>query len=209
MHFCKALGIIKTNKIKKQILFLVSILLVSAIVVYAQKNRTLPSVQLKNLAGEQVDVKTLVGKGKPVVISFWATWCAPCKKELNNVTEIYEDWQNDYDVEVIAISMDNSQNMAKVKSYVNGVKWPYKVFIDANEDLKRSLNFQSIPYTILLDGKGNIVYTHNGYQEGDEYVLEDEIKKMDGSDIVQLAEQVLFLILKREWQKVWFRNKYR
>ena len=163
---------------KKPILFLVSILLVSAIVVYAQKNRTLPSVQLKNLAGEQVDVKTLVGKGKPVVISFWATWCAPCKKELNNVTKIYEDWQNDYDVEVIAISMDNSQNMAKVKSYVNGVKWPYKVFIDANEDLKRSLNFQSIPYTILLDGKGNIVYTHNGYQEGDEYVLEDEIKKI-------------------------------
>ncbi len=40
-------------------------------------------------------------------------------------------------------------------------------------------------------------------------VSEDEIKKLDGSDLVILAEQVAFLILKREWQKVWFRNKYR
>jgi hypothetical protein len=39
-------------------------------------------------------------------------------------------------------------------------------------------------------------------------VSEDEIKKLDGSDLVVLAEQVAFLILKREWQKVWFRNKY-
>ena len=40
-------------------------------------------------------------------------------------------------------------------------------------------------------------------------VSEDQIKKLDGSDLVVLAEQVAFLILKREWQKVWFRNKYR
>ena len=40
-------------------------------------------------------------------------------------------------------------------------------------------------------------------------VSEDEIKKLDGSDLVILAEQVAFLILKREWQKVWFRNKYK
>ena len=40
-------------------------------------------------------------------------------------------------------------------------------------------------------------------------VSEEEVKRMDGSDVVVLAEQVSFLILKREWQKVWFRNKYR
>lgn len=39
-------------------------------------------------------------------------------------------------------------------------------------------------------------------------VAEDQIKKLDGSDVAALSEQVAFLILKREWQKVWFRNKY-
>lgn len=160
----------------KKLAFILLIFLFSSGIAMAQKNKTLPAIKIKDLSGKTVNIADYAKNGKVTVISFWATWCSPCKKELNNIAEIYEDWQDDYDVEVVAISLDNSQNMAKVKSYVNGVDWPYDVFIDMNEDLKRALNFQTIPYTILLDKNGNIVYTHNGYQEGDEYVLEDEIK---------------------------------
>ncbi|MCS6818459.1 MAG: TlpA family protein disulfide reductase, partial [Chitinophagales bacterium] len=55
--------------------------------------------------------------------------------------------------------------------------WEFDVLLDPNQDLKRELNIQTIPFTLLLDKKGKIVYTHTGYIEGDELVLEEEIKK--------------------------------
>lgn len=136
---------------------------------------TLPNVTLKNVKGESVQLSKYDSTGHPTVISFWATWCSPCKKELTNIVELYPEWKTKYNVEVVAISIDDARNSAKVKSYVDGVRWPYEVLLDPNEDLKRSLNFQTVPYTILLDSKGKIVYTHNSYVEGDELILEDKI----------------------------------
>ena len=91
---------------------------------------------------------------------------------------MYEDWQDDYDMELVAISIDDVRNVSKVKTYVDGQAWDYDVLLDTNEDLKRMMNFQTVPYTVLVDQKGNIVYTHSGYVEGDEYILEDHIKEL-------------------------------
>ena len=135
----------------------------------------LPDVTLKNVKGESVQLGKYATSGHPTVISFWATWCSPCKKELTNIVELYPEWKSKYNVEVVAISIDDARNSAKVKSYVDGVRWPYEILLDPNEDLKRSLNFQTVPYTILLDSNGKIVYTHNSYVEGDELILEDKI----------------------------------
>jgi thiol-disulfide isomerase/thioredoxin len=97
---------------------------------------------------------------------------------LNNIADIYDQWKEDYGVEIIAISVDDARNTDKVKSYVNATQWPFTVLLDPNEDMKRAINFQTVPYTILLDKKGNIVYQHNSYVDGDEYILADEIKKV-------------------------------
>ena len=113
-----------------------------------------------------------------MIISFWATWCTPCKKELSNYAELYEEWKEEFGVTVIAISIDDARNTAKVKAYVNGVRWPFEVLLDPNEDMKRFLNFQTIPYTILVDKNGQIVYRHNSYVEGDEYVMEEKLAKL-------------------------------
>ena len=56
--------------------------------------------------------------------------------------------------------------------------WEYTILSDANEDLKRALNFQTVPMTFLLDQEGKIVYTHSGYNPGDEFELEDKIKEL-------------------------------
>lgn len=143
---------------------------------FAQK--TLPSVKVKDLKGNEVDIAKYAKNGKITVINFWATWCSPCKKELTNISEMYEDWTSAYDMELIAVSIDDSRNVPKVKTYVAGTGWEYEVLIDANQDLKRALNFQTIPFTILLDKDGNIVYKHTGYVAGDEYELEDKIKAL-------------------------------
>ena len=144
----------------------------------ATKDKDLPSVTLKDLDGKTVDLKKYAGNGKITAISIWATWCSPCIKEITNINEILGYWEEDYDMEFLAISIDNSRNSMKVKPFVNGKGWDFDVLLDVNSDTKRALNYSNPPFTILVDQEGKIVYRHTGYVEGDEYNLEDEIKKL-------------------------------
>lgn len=141
------------------------------------KGDVMPDVKLTNLKGEQINLASLVKNNKLTVVSFWATWCSPCKKELTNIAELYQNWKKDYGVEVVAISTDDARNKDRVRSYAEGVNWPFVLLLDPNEDMKRALNFQSIPYTLLIDKNGKILYRHNSYVEGDEFILEEKIVK--------------------------------
>lgn len=160
---------------KHLLLLLTSFVLISATVIGDKK---MPSAELKTLEGQTVNIQDYVAKGKPVVVSFWATWCSPCKKELDAISEIYPDWQEEYGVELLAITIDNARGMAKVPGMVGSKGWEYTVLSDSKQVLQQALNFQTIPQTFLLDGEGNIVYSHNGYNPGDEYELEDKIKAL-------------------------------
>lgn len=144
----------------------------------AQNNQTMPEILLKDVNGKVKNVNDYSKSGKITIISFWATWCTPCKKELSNLNELYDDWKVKYGLELVSVSTDNSRNVPKVKPFVDGQGWVFDCLLDVNEDLKRALNAPLIPYTVLLDQKGNIVYTHTGYIEGDEYTLEEKIKSL-------------------------------
>jgi thiol-disulfide isomerase/thioredoxin len=138
----------------------------------------LAAVVLKDVDGNPMRLSDVIGQGKPVLLSFWATWCTPCKKELTNYQDLHEDWAKDYGLEILAVSIDDARNSAKVKSYIKGVRWPYRILMDPNEDMKRILNFQTVPYTLLYDGEGRLVYRHNSYVEGDEFVMDEKIRKL-------------------------------
>lgn len=158
----------------KKILFTL-ILLFSGVAVYAQ----LPSVQLKDLDGKVVDTATLSNDGKPFVISFFATWCKPCLRELKAINELYPDWQDETGMKLIAISIDEGQNASRVKPLVDGLGFEYEVLLDSNQELKRSLGIQDIPYLIIVDGNGNIVETRNGYTEGSEQHIIEKIRELE------------------------------
>lgn len=140
--------------------------------------KSIPSVVLSDINGKKVNVADYTKSGKVTVFSFWATWCVPCKKELNNIADLYEEWTKKYNMQLVAVSIDDSRNASKVKPYAEGQRWDFDVLLDVNQDLKRELNIQSVPFTILVNEQGKVVYTHSGYVEGDEYVLEDEIQKL-------------------------------
>ena len=140
--------------------------------------KSLPSVSIRTLEGKAIDSKAIPTEGKITVLSFWATWCAPCKKELDEITKSYAQWQKDYNVELVAISIDNAQGLPKVKPMVAQKNWKYRILSDVNSQLLNSLGGQSVPYTILLDKKGNIVDIHNGYKPGDEKELEHKIAEL-------------------------------
>jgi len=142
------------------------------------QSRTLPSVDVKTLNGGTINITTLENDGNPIVISFWATWCKPCKKELNNIAELYEDWQDETGVKLVAISIDDTRSMVRVAPYVNASDWDYEVYLDPNGDLKRAMGVSTVPHTFLLNSKKEIVWQHKGYIDGDEDELYEQIEKI-------------------------------
>ena len=128
----------------------------------------LPNVRLQDINGKTVQTSTISNAGKPVIISFWATWCKPCLRELKAIHEVYADWQDETGVKMIIVSIDQAQDANKVKPLVDGFGWEYEVLLDPNGDFKRAMNVQNVPHLFILDGKGKIVYNHTGYTDGGE-----------------------------------------
>ena len=149
-----------------------------ALALHAQAR--LPKVTLKNTDGKSVQTDTLSNNGRPVIVSCFATWCKPCNRELSAIHEVYDDWQQETGVRLVAVSIDQAQNVNKVKPMVDEYGWTYEVLLDTNGDFKRSLGVQMIPYVLVLDGKGNIVYKHNGYADGAETELFEKVKEAAG-----------------------------
>ncbi len=145
---------------------------------FAALQAQIPSFQLKDINGKTVDTSKLSNGGKPIIISFFATWCHPCLRELSNISEVYEDWQDETGVKLIAVSIDQAQNVNKVKPLVDSKGFEYEVLLDVNSDLARSLGVQNIPHVFLFDGTGKLVYNHIGYKDGDENTLYKHVKEL-------------------------------
>jgi thiol-disulfide isomerase/thioredoxin len=165
----------KINTMKK-FLFTTALFCISYVAL--SQNRTLPKIDLKSLDNTIVNTSEFDNDGKPIVISFWATWCKPCVKELSTIAESYEDWQDETGVKIIAISIDDARNMSKVKPKVNAEMWEYEVYCDPNGDFKRAMGVGSVPHTFLLNENKEIVYQHTGYKDGDEYDLYKKIEAL-------------------------------
>lgn len=145
-----------------------------------KKSNSLPAISVKDLNGQPVNFAEFAANGQITIVSFWATWCKPCLQELNNIDNVYEEWQKKYNLRLIAVSVDDSRTAPKVKPLVTAKNWTYDVLIDLNGDLRRALNVTNPPTTFLIDKEGNIVYTHTGYLDGDENELEKKIIDIAG-----------------------------
>ena len=149
-------------------------MVVAAVALHAQ----VPSLQLKDINGKTVNTANIIkNNGKPVIISFWATWCKPCLRELKAIHEVYADWQEETGVKMIIVSIDQTQDANKVKPLVDGNGWEYEVLLDPNSDFKRAMNVQNVPHVFVLDGKGKIVYNHAGYVDGGEEDIYEALEK--------------------------------
>ena len=139
----------------------------------------IPSVELKDLGDMTVDTRAFVEEADgPVLFCFWATWCSPCKRELNNYADLYPDWQDETGVELVAVSIDDPRSMMRVKPYVNSVSWDYTVLLDPNKAFARAMQVNNVPHTFLVNAEGEVVWQHNNYADGDEEELYEELLKL-------------------------------
>lgn len=130
----------------------------------------LPNMTLKNLDGKDINIQNISANDQLVVVSLWATWCVPCKNELDAISDLYDDWQAETNVKLYAVSIDDSRTVNRVKAMVNGKGWDYEVLLDTNNDLRRVLGAATVPLTLIVKNN-KILYRHSGYTPG----AEDEI----------------------------------
>lgn len=159
-----------------KILHIVTLMLVFACVQTSKAQ--IPTATLKTLNGKTVRTDTLSNNGKPMIISFFATWCKPCNRELQAIHENYAAWQQETGVKLIAVSIDEAHNESKVKPMVDENGWDFEVLLDTNRNFMRAVGAKMIPYTLLVNGQGQVVEKHSGYTDGYEHTLIEKIRKM-------------------------------
>ncbi|MCR4659311.1 MAG: TlpA family protein disulfide reductase [Bacteroidales bacterium] len=162
----------------KKLVFTIMLSLLALTGLNAQNAKLPQGVNLKTLDGQAVLSSVIQNDGRPIIVSFWATWCKPCNLELNTIKDVYQEWQEETGVKLVAISIDDARSTNRVKPHAEGKKWPYEIYLDPNQDMKRAMNVGDIPHTFIIDGNGEIVYQHTTFVEGDEEELIEKVREL-------------------------------
>ena len=139
--------------------------------------QNLPDVKLENLSGAAVQSSSLVDHETPFAITLWASWCKPCQKELDALSDIVPDWDGAFPLRIYAVCVDDARSVSRAKALLGSRDWPVIPLFDVNSDLRRALNVSSIPHVFVFDKEGRQVYTHVGYVPGDEENLLAKVKE--------------------------------
>lgn len=132
---------------------------------------------LPDLDGNDVSIQKILDKSEIVMLSFWATWCTPCKEEMKKMAELYDKYKSQ-GFEYIAISVDNQKSVAKVKAFITAQEYSFPVLLDTDKRVFEGYSGKDeMPYSVMLNKKKEIIAVHVGFKTGDEVTIEKEIKE--------------------------------
>jgi thiol-disulfide isomerase/thioredoxin len=133
--------------------------------------KTAPSLAMPDLEGKEVTLESL--RGKPVLVNFWATWCAPCREQMPKIQDVARAYA-DKGLVVLAVNMGEAPDVAK--KYIEEKQYTFRVLLDRDKSLSNRFTVSSIPVLFLIDREGNIRAHHVGYSTGLD--LREELKKI-------------------------------
>ncbi|MBC8227309.1 MAG: TlpA family protein disulfide reductase [Candidatus Marinimicrobia bacterium] len=140
---------------------------------YSQTN--FPNATVRSMDNKTISLHNLTAEVS--FVSFWATWCLPCVKEIDKLNEFIHEYSN---ISVILINEDRPGDKAKVKGFIRSKKYPiddnYHVVFDTNSKLSRQFNAQPIPLTLIVKNN-KVIYRKRGFYLGDEVELKKQLDK--------------------------------
>jgi thiol-disulfide isomerase/thioredoxin len=146
-----------------------------------------PFFRLQDLEGNWFSLNENLD-GDVVYISFWATWCVPCRREMPHLQKLHEDFA-DQGLTVIGINTDPPGTTSKIKPFVNRYKITYTTLLDPNNNVLDKYNpTRELPYAVLVDRSGNVSKIFPGYRKGDEILLREKIIELLGSQEEEATE---------------------
>lgn len=159
--------------------------LLCSIVSFAQEQRQIPSVEIKNFNGKSMDAAAINNDGKPMILFVWELTCKPCITEFNAIAPVYTEWKEETGVKIVAISVDDTRSSSKVQPLVRSKGWDFEVYLDPNQAFKRAMNVTYCPYVFVLNEKGQVVWQKGGYSPGDEDIIIDVVRKVAKGEKVE------------------------
>ncbi|MBT4503493.1 MAG: TlpA family protein disulfide reductase [Gemmatimonadetes bacterium] len=139
----------------------------------ADEKQILPSFKGRDLGNRLVEVEKLLAKG-PVLITFWATWCAPCLREMEKIEVLYEKYR-EKGFSVIGINQDVIKSRAELRTFVKTRHISFLIIMDRERKLGNLLHITALPSTFLIGKDRHLYFFRTGYREGDEKILEKKI----------------------------------
>ena len=138
-----------------------------------------PNFRLKDLDGNWFSLSENLD-GNVAYISFWATWCVPCRREMPYLQALHEDLA-DQGLTIIGINTDPPGTTSKIKPFVSRYKITYTTLLDPNNNVLDKYNpTRELPYAVLIDRDGNVNEIFPGYRKGDEILLREKIVELLG-----------------------------
>lgn len=156
-------------------LFLTStILLLLASVGYANEiNGPAPDFTLKSRTGENIKLSEL--RGEVVMLNFWASWCAPCRKEMPLLEEIYKKY-SDLGFTLLAVNVEEDSSKADI--LLKDIPVTFPVLFDNTNKVTKLYKVVAMPSTVIIDRDGNQRYLHRGYLPGYEEEYKKQVKEL-------------------------------
>lgn len=145
-------------------------------------NHKLPAINVKNMDGQEVNTVTIPHSGLMIVI-IWRSSSHQSTSELSTFSALYDSWKQETGVEIVAVSIDPSADIGKVISFIKQKGWTFDFYFDPNRDFARALGISNDPVLFLIDKDNNILWTHNGFEPGDEVMTHDQLLRFYKAEI--------------------------